>query len=338
MESALVTVITPVYNAERYIEKCVSSVLGQTYPSWEQIIVDDGSTDATPERVARFKDPRIKYLRLPHRGLSALADSYNTALRAGHGPLVAILEGDDRWPPNKLAAQVPGFDDARVQITWGDATVIDDHDLPLWRWPHASLFEREMGMDALFRRLTRANILTPAVTVMVRRSALDAIGGFQQFGQALFVDLPTWLMVSATATGTARKLDACLGYYRMHEAQVSASHAAEMQSNQAAIAGAALRKLDPAALKRLGWSERHLRAANASGHLWQGIARLQSGDRKKSRADLVEALLGCASAREKLRASLGLLSTVVNYDLVTLADRARRAALLRVNRGQVRSL
>src|SRR5688500_11247566 len=104
-----VTVITPVYNAERYLGACIDSVLAQTFGDWEQIIVDDGSSDGT-EAVARsYTDARIRYLRLPHRGLSALAESYNTALREARGGVIAILEGDDVWEPHKLERQVPLF-------------------------------------------------------------------------------------------------------------------------------------------------------------------------------------------------------------------------------------
>src|SRR5688500_377534 len=98
MKSPLVTIVTPAYNQKRYIAECVESVLAQTYPHWEQIVVDDGSTDGTPEIVESYRDPRIRCIRLPHRGLAALGESYNTALAAARGELVAILEGDDLWP------------------------------------------------------------------------------------------------------------------------------------------------------------------------------------------------------------------------------------------------
>src|SRR6267143_992770 len=115
----LVSVITPTYNHESYIGPCIESLLRQTYPHWEQIIVDDGSTDATPKVVKRYLDPRIRYHRQTNQGAYALARTYNQALDIAKGSLIAILEGDDLWPPMKLATLVPTFDDPRVVLAYG---------------------------------------------------------------------------------------------------------------------------------------------------------------------------------------------------------------------------
>src|SRR5436190_82102 len=95
----LVSIITPTYNHERFIGPCIESLLAQTYENWEQIIIDDGSTDHTADVVRRYSDPRIKYIYQQHRGVESLAHTYNRALKTSHGRLVAILEGDDACPP-----------------------------------------------------------------------------------------------------------------------------------------------------------------------------------------------------------------------------------------------
>lgn len=327
IQHPLVTVITTVHDLERYVERCIGSLLEQTYTNWEQIIVDDGSTDRTEERIARFNDPRIRYIRLPHRGLTALAEGYNVALTAGTGPLVAILEGDDFWPRHKLARQVRSFEDADVQLTWGKAIVVDENDGLLRRWPKPALPRSELTIQELFRRLTRANILTPTVTVMVRRSALETIGGFQQPAGALFVDLPTWLKIAANVRGKARMLDALLGYYRVHEKQMSTRYDFEYHTTQGRVVDAIIRELDASTLEGLGWDKSQRRAARASAELTAGIAYLRAGQRRDARATLFSALLGARSPRENLRAALGLVSTVLPYDLVAAADRARRRLL-----------
>ena len=299
-------------------------MLAQTYSRWEQIIVDDGSTDGTQDRVARFNDPRIRYIRLPHRGISALAESYNVALAAGRGDLVAVLEGDDFWPPDKLAMQVPAFNDPEVQISWGKAIVVDEEDRALRRWPRPSLRPRELAMEELFQRLTSANILTPTVTVMTRRSALDAIGGFHQTAGALFVDLPTWLEMSARVRGKARMLDEMLGYYRVHQRQMSAQYDFEYHTTQSRLVAATVRGLDPFTLERLGWNDARRRTAEASAQLAAGYARLRQGRRREARSSLLHALRNVSSARERLRAGLGLASTFLPVDLVGIADATRR--------------
>src|SRR3982750_2697049 len=88
----LVSIISPVYNQERYVAQCIESALGQTYPLWEQVFVDDGSTDGTREVITGYRDPRIRLIALPHRGLASLAESYNAALAVAKGSLVGILD------------------------------------------------------------------------------------------------------------------------------------------------------------------------------------------------------------------------------------------------------
>ena len=63
MESTpLVSIITPTYNHEKFIAQCIESVLAQTYTAWEQIIIDDGSSDATKDIISKYNDKRIKYI------------------------------------------------------------------------------------------------------------------------------------------------------------------------------------------------------------------------------------------------------------------------------------
>jgi glycosyltransferase involved in cell wall biosynthesis len=324
----LITIITTVHNLERFVERCVCSVLDQTYSNWEQIIVDDGSTDRTRERIAQFKDRRIRYIRLPQRGLSALSESYNVALRAGAGDLVAVLEGDDFWPSDKLARQVPSFDDPAVQLTWGKAIVVDDQDRTRWVWPRPALPQRHLSMEELFRRLTCANILTPTVTVMARRAALETIGGFQQPAGVLFVDLPTWLKMAAHVRGEARMLDELLGYYRVHQAQMSSIHDFAYQTTQRRVVDDVIAELDASTLQRLGWNERQKKLARASADLTAGIAYLRSGNRKLAREALVSAILAAPSPRQTLRAVLGVISTLIPYDFVAAGDRVRRFFLI----------
>jgi len=107
MDKILVSIITPTYNHENFIGKCIESVLAQTYQHWEQIIVDDGSDDDTKQTIAKYHDKRIKYIKQENKGIWRLNETYNTALKHSNGEIISILEGYDFWPPDKLEKQLP---------------------------------------------------------------------------------------------------------------------------------------------------------------------------------------------------------------------------------------
>ncbi len=101
----LVSIIMPSYNTANYIAASIQSVLDQTYPNWELIIVDDCSTDDTDAVVAPFlTDARIRYLKNEQN--SGAAISRNRALREAKGRWIAFLDSDDLWYPTKLEAQL----------------------------------------------------------------------------------------------------------------------------------------------------------------------------------------------------------------------------------------
>lgn len=93
----------PVYNAGQFIEQAVCSVLAQSYPNWELVVVDDGSMDDTPTRLAQFTDRRIRVLRQANAGEAA---ARNFALGAVSGELLAFLDADDAFLPEHLALTV----------------------------------------------------------------------------------------------------------------------------------------------------------------------------------------------------------------------------------------
>jgi glycosyltransferase involved in cell wall biosynthesis len=306
----LVSIISPVYNQERYVAQCIESALGQTYPHWEQIFVDDGSTDGTREVIANYRDPRIRLIALPHRGLGSLAESYNAALAVTRGTLVGILEGDDAWPTDKLALQVPLFDDLRTVLSWGRGALIDADGRPtrVMTTMKGAAARVDIDAGAAFHRLTRENFFIPSVTVVVRRSALDAVGGFRQTGSALFVDLPTWLWVMATAEGHATYLDQVLGIYRHHAAGTSTERAAEMKLEHLRVVLSIEDALGPAALARVGWDARSRRRALARGGLVKGKLELAAGRYAEAYASYREALAGGVGVGVRARALRGMLS------------------------------
>lgn len=104
--SDLVSILTPTYNAEKFIQATIESVLNQTYQNWEMILVDDGSTDQTVLIIEEFaqKDHRIKLFKLSENRGNGFAR--NAALEKAAGKYIAYLDADDLWFPEKLEKQI----------------------------------------------------------------------------------------------------------------------------------------------------------------------------------------------------------------------------------------
>jgi glycosyltransferase involved in cell wall biosynthesis len=121
----LVSVLIPTYNRAYCLCRAIDSALAQTYPHLEVLVVDDGSTDATPElvRSAYGSDPRVRYLPKPNGGVSS---ARNHALREARGDFVAFLDSDDVWKPWKLQAQIACLERLPAAgMIWSDMEAVD---------------------------------------------------------------------------------------------------------------------------------------------------------------------------------------------------------------------
>lgn len=99
----LVSIIVPVYNAEKYISQTIESVLGQTYQNWELILVNDGSTDNSEYIIQNYKDSRFKYLKKENGGVST---ARNLGIKQASGIYIAFLDADDVWLPDNLQKKI----------------------------------------------------------------------------------------------------------------------------------------------------------------------------------------------------------------------------------------
>ena len=111
----LVSIITPCFNAEKYIRQTIESVLNQTYKNFEMIIVDDISTDKSVEIIREYskKDDRIKLIVAKEK--IGASGARNVALREMQGQYAAFLDSDDIWLPTKLEKQVKFMQDNNLQ-------------------------------------------------------------------------------------------------------------------------------------------------------------------------------------------------------------------------------
>lgn len=291
-----VAVITATFNHERFIGQCIESVLGQTFDAWEMVVVDDGSTDATREVIERYRDSRVTIVTQERLGLERLAETYRAALERTTAPYVAILEGDDTWPTSKLALQVPRFENPDVVLAYGAAGLIDEHGC---RYATYRRRANEPGVEnrpigAILPSLLEQNFIV-APTVMLRRSALEAIGGFRQPAGVPYVDHPTWLRLALE--GPFAFEHRIVGNWRRHAGQFTTSRAVGPQPDNRAF----LQEIADEAAQRGILDEPQVR-----------VARIASGPERHERWSQASAfrlaLLG-ASLDDAWRAAQPLIRT-----------------------------
>lgn len=224
VQKNLVSIITPTYNHEKYISECIESAINQTYDYWEMIIIDDGSTDSTPDIISNFHDDRIKYIRQENIGPYKLGITYNKALNESKGEFIAILEGDDFWPSKKLEYQLKTFKDKNVVMSHGRAKFVYGNK---GKRKISSVHIREInsiinneprGM-ALYGLFGIIGSTPVAVTVMFRKSFLEEIGGFQQPSCIPLVDGPT--VTELSLKGKFKFMKKNLGYFRRHKNSIT---------------------------------------------------------------------------------------------------------------------
>jgi glycosyltransferase involved in cell wall biosynthesis len=113
MHAPSVSVVIPLYNKGRYIERAMSSILAQTFSPLEIIVIDDGSTDDGPEKVRNFNEPRVSLIRQENKGPGA---ARNAGLAIARGKYVSFLDADDEWLPSFLEAGIGRLEDVTANI------------------------------------------------------------------------------------------------------------------------------------------------------------------------------------------------------------------------------
>ncbi|MEZ5665926.1 MAG: glycosyltransferase family 2 protein [Alphaproteobacteria bacterium] len=175
MQGPAVTVVIPVFNGAATLGAALDSVLAQSFADFEAIVVDDASTDDLAAVLAARPDPRLRLLRLEaNRGAGG---ARNAGIAEARGRLVAFLDADDFWHPDKLARQVPFLDglpaDAAVACTAfvlrRAATGVERIHRPAYRADQPALPMLAFGCD-----------LSPGTTLLARREAFPAVGPFDE--------------------------------------------------------------------------------------------------------------------------------------------------------------
>lgn len=208
-----VTVIVPVHNGARYVAATLESALAQTMGDFELLVLDNVSTDETPEIVARFPDARLRYIR--NETNLGLAGNVRRGLELARGTFVTILGADDIWLPGFLAAAVAFLEsEPGVTLVHGPAAWIDETGQRfgdsgyLWQ-------RRTPGRRAMLEAFSTGFCFA---TMVMRSSAVRSMGPFDDRWREV-VDL--WLFLRMCLLGDIGFLPATLCEYRVHASSMS---------------------------------------------------------------------------------------------------------------------
>lgn len=268
------SIIIPCYNHGHYLGAALETVLAQTWPAWEAIVVDDGSTDNTHEVAARYaeQDRRVRYIYQENAGLSA---ARNAGIRAAHGRYLAFLDADDGWEPAFLATCVAALE--------ADTALVGVHTRWLFMDEQGRILH-EPGGQALDAKQTRARLpkggYFPPCSVVAR---IGPVVDAMLFDETLtsVEDWDLWLRI--IRDGDMAGLPQPLARYRVYLGSMS-TNAERMYRNRLSVLGKIYGSVegDPVAWpaeKRCALAHAHVAAARefiAQGdeeHGWTMLAR-----------------------------------------------------------------
>jgi glycosyltransferase involved in cell wall biosynthesis len=185
-----VSVVVTCYNYAKYLDGCLGSVFAQTYEDYEVIVVDDGSTDETPEVMQKYTDmPKLGYIRQKNGGQ---ARAKNRGIESARGRFIAFLDADDLWEPEKLSAQMTLFSNPSTGVVYSRARYIDTYGAPLRFQPSGQYLMPRSGRVS--RWLFMDNFV-PFSSSVVRRECFNMYGVFDE-SLAMGIDWDLWLRLS----------------------------------------------------------------------------------------------------------------------------------------------
>lgn len=195
MKEGLVSIITPVYNAEDFIYETIKSVQAQSYSDWEMLLIDDCSTDNSANIIIKMAndDSRIKYIKLDKN--SGAAFTRNTGLSLANGRYIAFLDSDDIWKPNKLSVQIDLINEKGVGFTFTSYRYITQDGKPMSKVARAP---EKIDYNGLLK-----NTIIGCSTVLIDRKV---VGDFRMTNVRRGQDTATWLQL-------LKKVDYAYGIY-----------------------------------------------------------------------------------------------------------------------------
>ncbi len=184
MKDALVSIITPVYNAEKFIRETIESVQNQTYTNWEMLLINDCSTDSSAEIIKEkaAEDSRIKYIELDKN--SGAAITRNTGISKAQGRYIAFLDSDDIWKSDKLDKQLALIKEKDIGFCFTSYRYVMQDGVPTNKVARAP---EKIDYNGLLK-----NTIIGCSTVLIDR---EVIGDFRMTNVRRGQDTATWLQL-----------------------------------------------------------------------------------------------------------------------------------------------
>ena len=206
-----VSVITPMYNCEKFISETIESVLNQTYTNWEMIIIDDCSTDKSKEIAKQYieRDKRIRLIELKENSGAAVAR--NKGIEVSSGRFIAFLDGDDLWESNKLEKQIQFMTEKNIGFSFTSYRVISETGIDLNK---TVMVPNEIDYEGLLR-----NTIIGCLTVVIDR---DIIKEIEMPLIRTRQDFATWLSILKKGY-KAYGIDIPLARYRIVKDSISSN-------------------------------------------------------------------------------------------------------------------
>ncbi|OGM93849.1 hypothetical protein A2524_00620 [Candidatus Wolfebacteria bacterium RIFOXYD12_FULL_48_21] len=212
-KTPLISVIMPVYNAERFVKEAIESILHQTFTDFEFIIINDGSSDRSAEIIKSFTDPRIHMVSQSNTGIIG---ALNTGLKIAQGTYIARMDADDMSEPVRLEKQVTflrGHPDIALCGTWAKTISDTGEETGAYDYPSTTHAEIKRAM------LRHNPFIHPSV--MFTKQAIEKVGRYrQEYKHA--EDYELWTRI--VATFNTANLPEYLFKYRITEGSVTQKH------------------------------------------------------------------------------------------------------------------
>ncbi|AUC82936.1 glycosyltransferase family 2 protein [Lacinutrix sp. Bg11-31] len=209
---ALVSIITPLYNAEAFISETIRSILNQTYTNWELLLIDDCSTDNTISIINDFIFENQNITVVKNETNQGTAISRNKGIMAAKGDYIAFLDADDLWKPQKLEKQIAFMENENCDVCFSSYEQIDENGKPLNKLVNAL-------PSLTYKKYLKSNYIGNLTGVYNAKT----LGKITSPNLRKRQDWLLWLSAIKTSGKPARSVQESLAFYRVRNNSISSN-------------------------------------------------------------------------------------------------------------------